>query len=94
MKKFADNNFEINENGERISERVEKRCGKRRSCTLRPISLFSTVFSKDLYCIRKYKGPLKKRLDAENLLVIKSFGSCQPARTAQADTYRYFLQMH
>ena len=27
-----------------------KHCGKRRNCSLRAISPFSTVFSKDLYC--------------------------------------------
>ena len=30
----------------------------------------------------------------ENLKIAKSFGPCQPARTAQADTGRYFSQMH
>ena len=27
-----------------------KHCGKRRNCSSRAISLFSTVFSKDMYC--------------------------------------------
>ena len=30
----------------------------------------------------------------ENLLIAKSFGAGQPARTAQADLGRNFLQMH
>ena len=29
---------------------------------------------------------------AENLKIAKSFGPCQPARTAQADMRRYFSQ--
>ena len=29
---------------------VRKHCGKRRNCSLRAISPFPTVFSKDLYC--------------------------------------------
>ena len=31
---------------------------------------------------------------AENLQLTKSFDSCQPARTAQADMDRYFFQVH
>ena len=30
----------------------------------------------------------------ENSKISKSFGPCQPARTAQADIGRYVLQMH
>ena len=43
LKTFRDNNFKFDENG-------RKHCGKRRNSSLRAISPFPTVFSKDLYC--------------------------------------------
>ena len=49
MKGFADDNFESDENGRRFFKRVEN-YGKRRNCSLRAISPFPAVFSKDLYC--------------------------------------------
>ena len=41
---------------------VTKHCGKRRNCLLRAISLFLTVFSKDLYCshVKTRKGLIKR----------------------------------
>ena len=42
----ADDNFEFNENGRKISKRVENN-GKRRNCSLQAISPSLTVFSKD-----------------------------------------------
>ena len=39
-----------------------KHCGKRRNCSLRAISPFPTVFSKDLYC-RNVKKKKKKNTD-------------------------------
>ena len=33
-----------------VIQRTRKLCGKRRNCSLRAISPFPTVFSKDLYC--------------------------------------------
>ena len=50
LKGFADGNFEFDENGEEFFKGVEKHCGKRRNCSLRAISPFPTVFSKELYC--------------------------------------------
>ena len=58
---FQGDIFEVDEMGRKFSNRVEnttgkkkllgrKQCGKRRNCLLRAISLFLTVFSKDLYC--------------------------------------------
>ena len=47
---FAGDNFKLDENGGKFSNRAEKHCGKRRNCSSRAISPFSTVFSKDLYC--------------------------------------------
>ena len=51
-KAFADDNFKLifYENGRRFSIWVENTVGKRRNCSLRAISPFPTVFSKDLYC--------------------------------------------
>ena len=48
MKEFAENNFKFNENGRKLSKRVEN-TGKRRNCSLRAISPFPTVFSKGLF---------------------------------------------
>ena len=50
FKEFVDDNFELEENGEKLSRKDRKRCGKRRNCSLRAISPFPTVFSKDFYC--------------------------------------------
>ena len=50
LKGFAHDNFRIDENGRQFSKTVEKHCGKRRNCSLRAISPFPTLFSKDLYC--------------------------------------------
>ena len=49
LKEFADDNFELNENGRKISKMSRKHLGKRRNCSLRAISPFLTLFSKDLY---------------------------------------------
>ena len=49
LKEFADDNFQGDENGGKFSKRVENTVGKRRNCSLRAISPFPTVFSKDLY---------------------------------------------
>ena len=46
LKAFADANFKFDAN---ISK-DRKHCGKRRNYSLRAISSFPTVFSKDLYC--------------------------------------------
>ena len=50
LKEVADNNFKFYENDIKFSKRVEKHYGKRRNCSLRAISPFPAVFSKDLYC--------------------------------------------
>ena len=49
LKEFADDNFRFDENGKKLSKRVEKNCGKKRNCSLRAISPFPTVFSKGLF---------------------------------------------
>ena len=51
LTEFADDNFKFNEyeNGKKYPQMDRKRCGKRGNCSLRAISPFPTVFSKDLY---------------------------------------------
>ena len=44
-----DNNFKFDKNGRKLSKKVENTVGKRRNCSLRAISPFSTVFSKGLF---------------------------------------------
>ena len=41
--------MKFDENGRQFSKRVENTVGKRRNCSLRAISSFPDVFSKDLY---------------------------------------------
>ena len=48
--KLKDYNFKSDENGRKFSKWVENTVGKRRNCSLRAISPFPTVFSKDLNC--------------------------------------------
>ena len=50
LKEVADDNFKFDGNSRKFSKWVEKHGGKRRNCSLRSISPFPTVFSKDLYC--------------------------------------------
>ena len=50
LKEFADDNFKFDGKDKKVLEKGSKRCGKRRNCSLRAISPFSAVFSKDLYC--------------------------------------------
>ena len=49
VKDFADENIEFDENGRKFVKRVENIVGKRRNCSLRAISPFRAMFSKDLY---------------------------------------------
>ena len=48
MKEFADDNFKFDENGRKLSKRIEKTVGKWKNCSLRAIFRFPTVFSKGL----------------------------------------------
>ena len=50
LKEFADDNFKFDENGQKVFQMGRKHSGKRRNCSLRAISSFPTVFSKDSYC--------------------------------------------
>ena len=50
LKEFADDNFKLGENGRKFLKRIENTVEKRRNCSLRAISPFPTVFSKDLFC--------------------------------------------
>ena len=50
LKEFADENFKIDKMGEKFPKWVENKHGeKMRNCSLRAITPFPTVFSKDLY---------------------------------------------
>ena len=42
--------FKINKNWQKVLQMGRKYCRKRRNCSLRAISPFPTVFSKDLFC--------------------------------------------
>ena len=50
LKEFADDNFNLDKKWQKVAEMGKKHCGKRRNCSLRAISPFPTVFSKDLFC--------------------------------------------
>ena len=47
LKEFADDNFEFEKNGEKLSKKGRKYCVKTRHCLLRAIFPFPTVFSKN-----------------------------------------------
>ena len=49
LKELADDNSKCDENGRKLSKLVKNTEGKRRNCSLRAISPFPRVFSKDLY---------------------------------------------
>ena len=48
LKEFADDNSKFDENGREFHKKSRKHCEKQRNCSLRAISHFSTVYSKDL----------------------------------------------
>ena len=48
LKEFADDNFIFDKNGIKFSKGEENTVEKRRNCSLRAISPFPVVFSKDL----------------------------------------------
>ena len=54
LKEFADDNFKLDENGIKLSKRVENTVGKEEIIHYEQfllfLSLFPTVFSKGLYC--------------------------------------------
>ena len=62
LKEFADDNFNLDVDRRKLYKRVDrKHCGKRRNCSLRAISPFPTVFSKDFYCIHMKTGACLER---------------------------------
>ena len=48
LKEFADDNIKLDEKWQKVLLMGGKHCGKRRNCSLRAISPFPSVFSKDL----------------------------------------------
>ena len=59
---FADDNFKLNENGKKFSNRVENTEGKGEIACYEQFFLFPTVFSKDIYSRRKNQGLFGKGL--------------------------------
>ena len=60
---FADNNFNFDKKWQKVLQKGRKHCGKRRNCSLRAISPFPTMFSKDSFLpSTKNKGLLGKGL--------------------------------
>ena len=77
---FADDNFEFNENGGKLFEGVEN-TGKRRSCLLRALSPFPTVFSKRLILqTSKNNGLLGSGSVGKKILVTYTYfcSKCRP----------------
>ena len=81
MKEFADDNSKFYEN-DKVLQKGKKHCGKRRNCSLRVISPFPTVFSKDLFC-RHVKTRACFARNEQFLLFPKCF-----QKTCPADTYK------
>ena len=54
-----------------LIQKGRKNCGKRRNCSLRAISPFPTVFSKDLYCRHVKLGLVLERVNSD-----KQFYKC------------------
>ena len=65
LKEFADDNFKFDENGGKFCKGVENTVENRRNRSLRAISPFPTVFSKDLYCRQvEKKGLVWERVNS------------------------------
>ena len=47
LREFADDNFKFDENGRKFSKTGRKHFGKMRNCSLRAVSPYRTMFSKD-----------------------------------------------
>ena len=63
LKEFADDNFEFDENGRKLSKRVENTVRKRRNCSLQAISPFShSVFRRLVLQTRKKPGLVWERV--------------------------------
>ena len=58
LKEFADDNFKFDERDRKLLKRVENTVGKGEIARYEQISLFPTVFSKDLYCRHVKTRPL------------------------------------
>ena len=68
MKEFADDNFKFDEIDRMLSRMGRKHCGKWRNCSLRAISPFHIVFSKDLYCRHVKTGDCLERVKSCDLV--------------------------
>ena len=66
LKEFADGNFKFDEKERKVLKTDRKHLRNRRNCSLRAISPFPEVFSKDLYCRHvKNQGLFEKGLRAK-----------------------------
>ena len=90
LKAFADN-LKFDENGRNFSKQVFwKHCVKRRNCSLRAISPFPTVFSKDLYCrYVKNQGFSDKGLSVFKIISFIPRQSVQLSMLSWCSFYRY-----
>ena len=67
LEEFADDNYEFDDVAE-SSPTDKTHCGKRRNCSLREISPFPALFSKDLYC-RQVKTGICLQKGYTNLVI-------------------------
>ena len=59
---------------QKVLQMCRKHCGKRRNCSLRAISPFPTVFSKDFYCMHvKTRACLGNFTRQSNQIKLKAF---------------------
>ena len=68
---FVENNFKFDENGRKLSKRVESTVGKRRNCSLRAISPFSHgVFKRLELQTLENRGLFGKRLNTSDSVCV------------------------
>ena len=71
--KFADNNYQFEENGGKFSKKGRKHCGESRHCSLRALSFFPTEFSKELYCRHTKPRLIWKRVKHNSNVLRRSY---------------------
>ena len=86
-----------------FSKKVRKHCGKRRNCSLRAISPFPTMFSKDLFCrhvktracLEKSKSisVRKTKVTEKSNCFVKGRKHCEKRRKCWLPAFSLFLAM-
>ena len=76
---------------ERYLKMGRKRCGKRRNCSLRAISPFPTVFSKEFYC-RHVKTRACVGKASDDLMALDGISYIEPNDTAAGVQSKIRLQ--